>query len=247
MRWMHLRLVGPMASFGGESVDARGVIRDFPALSMMTGLLANALGWTRTMVDEHQGLQDRLVFGVLWEDDGTLRRMTDYQTVALRKDDRAWTTRGSVFSRDGGPRTYDGSHQRYRDYHADLRMSVVARLEPEADDPTLDKLAEAVDRPVRPLFIGRKCCLPASPVFSGFVEAGDICTALRKCTPGDSHSDTEYRAFWPWSAEHQDRAVTDGVRDVTVRDVTDERSWRTGLHGGSRRICEGRITARGGS
>ena len=220
---MHLRFVGPMASFGGESVDARGVIRDFPALSMMTGLLANALGWTRAMADEHQGLQDRLVFGVLWEDDGTLRRMTDYQTAALRKDDRAWTTRGSVFSRDGGPKTYDGSHQRYRDYHADLRMSVVARLEPEADDPTLDQLAEALGRPARPLFIGRKCCLPASPVFSGFVEAGDVCAALEKCTPEDSPSDT----------------VTDGVRDVT-----DERNWRTGLHGGSRRICEGRIKAK---
>lgn len=241
MRWLHLRLVGPMASFGGESVDAHGVIRDFPALSMMTGLLANALGWTRTMADEHQRLQDRLVFGVLWEDDGTLRRMTDYQTASLRKDDRAWTTRGSVAARDGGPQTYDGSHQRYRDYHADLRMSVVARLKPEADEPTLDQLAEAVSRPARPLFIGRKCCLPASPVFTGFVEAQDVCTALAKCTPKGDQPDKRYRAFWPRSAHHEGPATTDSVRDVT-----DERNWRTGLHGGSRSICEGRIMARGG-
>lgn len=240
---MHLRLVGPMASFGGESVDARGVIRDFPALSMMTGLLANALGWTRAMADDHQKLQDRLVFGALWEDDGTLRRMTDYQTASLRKKDRAWTTRGSVAARDGGPNTYEGSHQRFRDYHVDLRMSAVARLDPEADDPTLDQLAEAVARPVRPLFIGRKCCLPAGSVFSGFVEAQDICTALAKCTPKDGPQDMRYRAFWPWSAQHQGHAATNSVQ---VRDVTDERNWRTGLHGGSRRICEGEIMALGG-
>lgn len=240
MRWIHLRLVGPMASFGGELVDAQGVIRDFPALSMMTGLLANALGWTRTMADEHQELQDRLVFGGLWEDDGSLRRMTDYQTASLRKDDRAWTTRGSVASRDGGPKTYDGSHQRFRDYHVDLRMSVVARLNPEANEPTLDQLAEAVDQPARPLFIGRKCCLPATPVFSGFVEARDVRTALAKCTPKDGPRDMGYRAFWPWSEQDQGLPVTDGVRDVT-----DERNWHTGLHGGSRRICEGRISTHG--
>lgn len=241
MRWMHLRLVGPMASFGGESVDARGVIRDFPALSMMTGLLANALGWNRAMADQHQRLQDRLVFGVLWEDDGTMRRMTDYQTASLRKDDRAWTTRGSVFSRDGGPKTYDGSHQRYRDYHADLRLSVVARLAAEAEEPTLDQLARAIARPARPLFIGRKCCLPASPVFSGFVEARNVCAALSKCTPRGGPPDKRYRAFWPGPARHDDSAAADSVRDVT-----DERNWRTGLHGGARRICEGRIAVCGG-
>ena len=123
MRWLHLRLHAPLGAFGGESVDARGVIRDFPAQSMMTGLIANALGWSRTMTEEHQALQDRIVFGALWEDDVPLGRLTDYQTGSLNKDDQAWTTRGAPARRAGGPGTYEGSHQRWRDYHSDLRLA----------------------------------------------------------------------------------------------------------------------------
>ena len=130
MRWMHLRLHAPLGAFGGESVDARGVIRDFPAQSMMTGLIANALGWSRTMTEEHQALQDRIVFGALWEDDVPLGRLTDYQTGSLNKDDQAWTTRGAPARRAGGPGTYEGSHQRWRDYHSDLRLAVVLRFDP---------------------------------------------------------------------------------------------------------------------
>ena len=31
-------------AFGGETIDNLGVIRPFPAVSMLTGLFANALG-----------------------------------------------------------------------------------------------------------------------------------------------------------------------------------------------------------
>jgi CRISPR-associated Cas5-like protein len=46
-RYLLLRLSSPLIAFGGETIDNFGVIRDFPALSMITGLIANALGWDR--------------------------------------------------------------------------------------------------------------------------------------------------------------------------------------------------------
>ncbi len=46
-RHLLLRLEGPLMAFGGETIDNLGVIRDFPAQSMLTGLIANALGWRR--------------------------------------------------------------------------------------------------------------------------------------------------------------------------------------------------------
>ena len=49
-------------AFGGEAIDNLGVIREFPAASMVTGLAANALGWRREMTDEHAGLQ--AAFGI---------------------------------------------------------------------------------------------------------------------------------------------------------------------------------------
>ena len=231
MRWMHLRLRAPLAAFGGEMIDVHGVIRNVPAKSMLTGLLANALGWKRGMRVEHQALQDRMVFGVVWERDVASSRMTDYQTAQLGKSDRAWTTRGVPAGRAGGPATYVGAHQRWRDYHADLRLGVVLRLSPAEAVPTVEALAAALDRPARPLFIGRKCCLPSARVFEGWVDAPDARAALQVAAPV-----AEGRLFASWPAEEgsagADRMAT----------VTDERNWESGLHGGGRRICEGQIT-----
>ena len=46
-RHLILNLESPLMAFGGETIDNYGVIRPFPAASMLTGLLANALGWRR--------------------------------------------------------------------------------------------------------------------------------------------------------------------------------------------------------
>ena len=232
MRWIHLSFRAPLAAFGGEAIDARGVTRDFPSQSMLTGLLANALGWKRAMRHEHQRLQSRIVYGAVREHEPVLGRMTDYQTVQLAKDDRAWTTRGNPAKRDGGPATYEGAHQRWRDYHADLRMSVVLRLTPDGEAPTLDDLETALVRPARPLFIGRKSCLPAARIFQGWVEAEDVRSGLRAVA---RISGQTLRALWP---------AADGEAGADlVTDLTDERNWLSGLHGGARRVCEGRIAA----
>ena len=233
MRWLHLRFHAPLAAFGGEMIDAHGVIRNVPAQSMLTGLLANALGWTRAMRAEHQALQDRIVFGVVWQRDVALSRMTDYQTAQLGKNDRAWTTRGVPAGRAGGAATYAGAHQRWRDYHADLRLAVVLRLDPADAAPTMDALAAALDRPARPLFIGRKSCLPSARIFAGWVtDAANACEALQAVAPSGAG---EFLAFWPES-----EGALGAFRTTTM---TDERNWASGLHGGGRRICEGSITS----
>ena len=232
MRWMHLRLHAPLAAFGGEAIDAHGVIRDSPAQSMLTGLLANALGWTRAMRAEHQALQDRIVFGASWEHETAPGRLTDYQTAHLYKDDQAWTTRGVPAGRFGGAGTYAGSHQRRRDYHVDLRLSVVLRLRPDDAPPTLETLSEVLMRPARPLFIGRRTCLPSAPIFGGWIQAPDVRAALSGIAPVGA---TGLRAFWP-ASEGSEGAVR-------IMDVTDERNFLTGLHGGARRVCEGRLSA----
>ena len=175
MRWMHLRLRAPLAAFGGEAIDARGVIRDFPAQSMLTGLLGNALGWTRGMRAEHQALQGRIVFGALWERETAVDgRMTDYQTASIHKDDQAWTTHGAPAGRAGGAATYAGSHQRWRDYHADLHLSVVLRLDPDDVPPIQD---------LRPMNSGRAGRMSASAISSrvGGTSSGSSRSTTERC------------------------------------------------------------------
>ena len=81
-RHLILRLDSPLVAFGGETIDNLGVIREFPALSMITGLLANALGWDRAEADRHARLQQRLRIGTRLERPG--QRLTDFQTAHSR-------------------------------------------------------------------------------------------------------------------------------------------------------------------
>ena len=235
MRWLHMRFRAPLASFGGEAIDSRGVIRRFPSRSMLTGLLANALGWDRSMRLEHQALQDRIVFGALHEDEPPRGPLTDYQTAKLAKDDQCWTTRGVPSGRAGA--SYEGSHQRWRDYHADLCLTVVLRLVSESAFPTLEDLRSALAKPARPLFIGRKPCLPSAPIVGDYeddwVDARTAPEALSAVAPT---GDGTLPGFWP---EGEGRAGA-----YHVFGITDDRNWVSGLHGGSRRVCEGPIPRR---
>jgi CRISPR system Cascade subunit CasD len=228
-RHLLLRLSSPLIAFGGEAIDNLGVIRDFPALSMVTGLFANALGWDRGEDQLHNRLQERLLMGARLDEQGS--RMTDCQTAQLGANDKAWTTWGTAEERRGGAASYDSPHLRFRDYHADLTALVAVRLEPADESPTLEDIAQALDRPQRPLFIGRKPCLPAGRLVAGWIEADSILTALQAAPLAIGARGL--RAQWP-DGEGQlagDRAV----------DVCDERNWTSGVHGGWRSVREGLI------
>ena len=76
-----MRLEAPLVSFGGVAIDHIGVTRDFPAASMLTGMIANALGWDRTDWRKHQALQDHLVFASRIDREDPANALTDIQNV----------------------------------------------------------------------------------------------------------------------------------------------------------------------
>ena len=209
-------------AFGGVAIDHVGPTRDFPAASMLTGLFGNALGWQWSDWQAHQSLQDRLIFAARMDVKGRL--ITDSQNAKLEKNDRGWTTSGAPEGRDGA--SYDAPHRRRRDYLADARVAVVLRLSDADLVPTLDHLAEALNRPARPLFIGRKPCLPTRPLFAGWTTADTAHAALSET------GQPQARAQWP---------VGEGPPGDTTLDLPDLRNWRSGLHGGSRLVIQGRI------
>ena len=236
-RHLILNLEAPLMSFGGETIDNLGVIRPFPAISMLTGLLANAMGWRRVERQRHQDLQDRLVFAarIDREPHGGLR-MQDFQTAQLGASDKGWTTRGAPEERAGGANTYKSPHLRYRDYYADMRVTVALRLDPSGAEPTLDGLARALEQPARPLFIGRKPCLPSAPLFGGFCDGGTALTALLSVPLGDETSARpDIRVQWP------EREGADEIQDSRAQMITDERNWVSGLHGGGRPVRQSAI------
>ena len=235
-----LRFDAPLMSFGGVAVDNLGVTQDFPALSMMTGLLANALGFDHAQVAEHQALQQRIRYASRCDRGGT--RLQDYQTVDLGQDflvGTGWTTRGKAQGRDGA--SSKGTHIRYRDYHADSIHTVALTLLPEPDGPTLDEVANCLQEPARPLFLGRKCCLPAAPIFLGRLQGNTLFDALCQIPlppPARRDPGPTYRAWWPDTdgENHPGRSLM----------VSDHRDWANQVHVGQRNIKEGFITVAGG-
>ena len=85
---------------------------------------------------------------------------------------------GSPRGARGGANTYNAPHLRYRDYFADMRVTLALRLDPADSFPTLDDLAESLQHPARPLFIGRKPCLPSEPLFVGFKDGNTALAQL---------------------------------------------------------------------
>lgn len=235
-RFLILTFEAPLMAFGDEIVDALGRVRDFPGASNLTGLFANALGWTRGQKAAHQRLQDRLVFAVRLDRPG--KEIRDFQTAKLEANDRGWTTRGAFEGRAGGAATYDSPHIRQRDMIADAALTVAVGLAAAGEPPTLDDLAAALDAPSRPLFLGRKPCLPARPLLAQatagrFVKAPDAFAAV-----GQAPFEVDAHEGDPLLVGPDDEALPRGFER---RPVADERNWNSGVHGGVRMFARGRM------
>jgi len=220
--YLLLRLEAPLMSFGGVVIDNHGVEMPFPPPSMITGLLANALGYRRQDFDKHQRLQERLSLVVRCDRPGESLR--DFQTAELDKSDHGWTTRGEIESRDGGAGTYVGKHIRYRDYHADRSVLLAIWLEPFNEKPSLADLQQALKTPKRPLFLGRKSCLPSTYIDAGSVQAGSPIAALAEVPALEPEN---ARVFEP--VPLRDSPEPDDLR------IGGLRNWANQVHGGEQR------------
>lgn len=239
-RYLALRLEAPMAAFGDVMIDSLGPIRDTPAVSAISGLLANALGLRREQTLALSRLQERLV--IACRIDHAESRFTDFQTAQLGANDRWWTTDGRVQERAGGANTFDSPHIRERDYDCDVRMLILLRLRDAAETPTLDDVAQAVQWPARPLFLGRKCCLPSAPLFVGFVDAVTAFEALRG-VPLFARRSRSYRNQRDELSEivvtlPPDDPCPEGFHTVYA---TEWRDWPAGVHAGEQRRHRGSV------
>ncbi len=200
MEVLVLRFDALLMSFGGVIVDQHNVTDRFPGTAMLTGLLANALGWQHGDADALAALQVRLVFAARW--DVEPEPLLDYHTVDLgqpKMREPGWTTRGAPEHRDGGDAARYGTHQRLRHYWANGVMTLALALH-DGDGPTLEALEHALRAPARPLLLGRKTCLPSGPLLLGRASGRDVLEALarvpRAQRPGSPPA-ARMAARWP--------------------------------------------------
>lgn len=177
MQALLLRFDAPLVSFGAVAVDNRRPVQEYPPLSLITGLLGNALGYDHRDAQKLQTLQSRIRYAVRC--DRTGEKVSDFQTVNLGQYHlvgTGWTTRGEPELRGGA--SSENTHIRYREYLADSVYTIAVALMPPDQPPDLTAVMSALKEPERPLFLGRKAALPAAPLVIGIREVDSLRAAL---------------------------------------------------------------------
>ena len=218
----------PLISYGGVSVDRRRVTDLFPGRSMLTGLIGNALGYRRQDFDKLGRLQGRIRHAACTDFGEMLR---DYHTARLDNSEKAWTTYGVPEGREGGKNTPYHTEIREVDYLADSLSVVAMTVSDMAEGPSLDDVAEAMLKPARPLFIGRKNCLPSRPIFEELLEASHETEVLY--IVGARLGMSNPMIQWDGVGEHS------SVRKEQDAWVSDLKDWENNMHVGGRLVSRG--------
>ena len=173
MDYLVFRLYGPMASWGQAAVGGERPTGMAPGRAAILGLMGAALGIKREDEAGQQQLFDELQFAVKQLSAGTLMR--DYHTVQVPSTDKKHRhyTRKSELSVDKLNTVLSSRH-----YRQDGVWIVAVYLKEGAKHHTLEQIQKHLQRPVFPLYLGRKSCPPSLPLMPVLVATDSLKQAL---------------------------------------------------------------------
>ena len=213
-----------MMSFGGPRISDAGPTDRWPYSTMITGLIASALGYDITEVKRLKALHEHLAFAVRCDRAGVLSR--EFRTI--NTDNLKLREGVNQFGWEE-QRSGDKKNKiviRYDYYLAGARYTVAVQITPGEGIPTPQEVNHALRYPYRALYLGRAGYLPTEPIFLDTVEATSLREALTAF--GDKG---DYPALWP---------ISEG-QDGTLIERCDDKDWYSGIHVGSRFYCEGSV------
>jgi CRISPR system Cascade subunit CasD len=175
MKFLALKLEGPLQSWGFDSQYKIRQTSLFPSKSAIAGMCCAALGYDRGSQQEKLFLDKftllkmtaiKLDFYISNSNQGKkhqvqLTRLRDYHIVQN-------TRKASGGLKD--------SHPTNRFYLNDAKFGVIL----EGSENIIHQLATALVNPVWGLWLGRKACIPSSPIFQGIFNTFE--DALEKLT-----------------------------------------------------------------
>ena len=168
-----LRLEGPLQSWGARS---RWDVRDTqpePTKSGIIGLLGCALGYERRDRRLEEELDAGLRFGVRTEAPG--RVLEDFQTITdflptAAGDFKVLGGTKSIAALRSDPVARPATILSPRFYLEDAAFLVALEAGTPTGPELLPRCAAALQRPVWPLFLGRKTCIPTRPIFEALTD-----------------------------------------------------------------------------
>ncbi|TGL35340.1 type I-E CRISPR-associated protein Cas5/CasD [Leptospira koniambonensis] len=170
--YLIFRLYGPLSSWGDIATGENRHSFSYPSKSAITGLIAAALGIKREEEEKHLELSDSINFGVKVWSRGTLLR--DYHTIQTppNKGKITYSTRKDELREKAELNTILSS----RDYYTDALYDV--SVWKRKGSLLLNEMEEALKSPRFPLYLGRKSCVIASPLFQQLVIAENLFVAF---------------------------------------------------------------------
>lgn len=182
-QYLALYLDSPMQSYGVSSRFDRRDSLSIPTRSAVTGIIAAAIGIARDDTDALSDLatlkMDCLVLNRCLHNDRTRKnktlqssRLVDYHTIGGGYKPNIPNEKICI------PRSVDGKNndvvQSYREYLLDARFGIVLS---NGKEGLLERCHQALIDPVWGIWLGRKCCIPASPVDQGLFNSRDEAVA----------------------------------------------------------------------
>lgn len=160
--YLILKLQGPMQAWGRESFEGLRPSELFPGRSALLGLLGACLGIDRIDREGLQALASSVSFAVRIDNQG--QKMTDYHTVKNAREDHR------------GLKSHD-TIQTWREYWQDALYTAAIWSTANAT-LSLDRIEQALKRPLYSPVLGRRSCPLARPLLDTRVSADSALAAL---------------------------------------------------------------------
>jgi len=178
--FLGLWLDGPMQSWGHMSRFQRRTTGLFPSKSGVIGLIAAAMGVdaryfpndlkSREMAESAIGkLATLRMTAVAFPRKSGVRRLEDYHTVLSTRQASGGINSDAVLTR--------------REYLLDIRFGIILSPTVKTGPCLCDQIVEALNNPRWGLWLGRKTCIPATPVLAigfPFVNYEEVWQSLLK-------------------------------------------------------------------
>ena len=163
-RWMLLWFEAPLQSWGADSKFSRRDTLEFPTKSGVLGLVLCAMGASgeqKDLLARFSNLK-QTVLSFQYDRDSLLH---DFQMIGSGYDSKnKWQKNFIPKKADGDvPTNSDGTKLTHRYYLQNATFAVL--LEVPAD--LTEKIANALQNPVYPIYLGRRCCVPTDFVYHG--------------------------------------------------------------------------------
>lgn len=174
VRFLVLRLYGPLCSWGGPAVGELRPSEDHPTRSALLGLIGACLGLRRDDAEAQEALARG--YSVAVRVDAPGRRREDYHTVQAPKARKGFNPATRRQELAGSARDLETMVTR-RGYLEDAAFTVAFAARDGAAW-SLDVVAEALRRPRFQPYLGRKSCPPSLPLAPVLSDAADLPAAL---------------------------------------------------------------------